>query len=219
MKILTFIRHGESIANAGGVTMAHDAIPLSELGKAQAQALAAVLDLQPSKIVVSEFLRTHHTALPFCDKVSMQPVIHAGLNEFSCLDPDLIQGMVGAQGRPMAEAYWQAADPERRMGEQADTFHEFEQRVMAFMPELDSLPDKTVLFGHGIWFALLTWKLLGFNAREHQGMKAFRRFRSGFPMPNTAVYRLESFAPGRWRVQADEATMNKVLAAMPATLF
>lgn len=219
MKTLTFIRHGESIANAGGVTMAHDAIPLSELGKAQAQALAAVLDLQPSRIVVSEFLRTHQTALPFCNKVSMQPVIHPALNEFSCLDPALIQGMVGAQRRPIAEAYWQTADPDQRMGEQADTFHEFEQRVAAFIPELDSLPDKTVLFGHGIWFALLTWKLLGFNAQYHQGMKAFRRFRSGFPMPNTAVYRLESFTPGRWRVQADEATMSKASEAMPAILF
>jgi broad specificity phosphatase PhoE len=219
MKILTFIRHGESIANAGGVTMAHDAIPLSELGKAQARALASALDLQPSNIVVSEFLRTHQTALPFCNKVSMQPVIHSALNEFSCLDPALIQGMVGAQRRPMAEAYWQVADPEQRMGEQADTFHEFEQRVTAFIPELDSLPDKTVLFGHGIWFALLTWKLLGFNARHHQGMKAFRRFRSGFPMPNTAVYRLESFTPGRWRIQADEATMSKVSEAMPVIFF
>lgn len=147
----------------------------------------------------------------------MQPVIHSALNEFSCLDPALIQGMVGAQRRPMADAYWQAADPEQRMGEQADTFHEFEQRVTAFMPELDSLPDKTVLFGHGIWFALLTWKLLGFNAREHRGMKAFRRFRSGFPMPNTAVYRLESFVPGQWLVQVDEVTMNKVSAALLAT--
>lgn len=219
MKILTFIRHGESIANAGGVTMAHDAIPLSELGKAQAQALATALDLQPGRIVVSEFLRTHQTALPFCNKVSMQPVIHSALNEFSCLDPALIQGMVGAQRRPIAEAYWQAADPEQRMGKQADTFHEFEQRVTAFIPELDSLPDKTVLFGHGIWFALLTWKLLGFNARHHQGMKAFRRFRSGFPMPNTAVYRLESFTPGRWRVQADEVTLSKVSEAIPAILF
>ncbi len=219
MKILTFIRHGESIANAGGVTMAHDAIPLSELGKAQAQALATVLDLQPGRIVVSEYVRTHQTALPFCNKVSMQPMILSALNEFSCLDPGLIQGMVGAQRRPIAEAYWQTADPEQRMGEQADTFHEFEQRVAAFIPELDTLPDKTVLFGHGIWFALLTWKLLGFNARHHQGMKAFRRFRSGFPMPNTAVYRLESFTPSRWRVQADEATLSKALAAMPATLF
>jgi broad specificity phosphatase PhoE len=219
VKNIIFIRHSESIANAGGVTMAHDAIPLSELGKAQAQALATVLDLQPGRIVVSEYVRTYQTALPFCNKVSMQPVIHSALNEFSCLDPALIQGMVGEQRRPMAEAYWQTADPDQRIGEQADTFHEFEQRVTAFIPELDSLPDKTVLFGHGIWFALLTWKLLGFNARHHQGMKAFRRFRSGFPMPNAAVYRLESFAPGRWRVQADEATLSKVSEAMPAILF
>jgi broad specificity phosphatase PhoE len=219
VKTIIFIRHGESIANAGGVTMTHAAIPLSELGKVQAQALAAALDLQPSKIVVSEFLRTHETAHPFCNKVSMQPVIHSALNEFSCLDPALIQGMVGEQRRPIAEAYWQAADPEKRMGEQADTFHEFEQRVTAFIPELDSLPNNTVLFGHGIWFALLTWKLLGFSARHPQGMKAFRRFRSGLPMPNTAIYLLESFTPGRWRVEVDEATMNKMSAVMPAILF
>ena len=104
-------------------------------------------------------------------------------------------------------------------GEQADTFHNLNSGSLAFIPELDSLPDKTVLFGMAFWFALLTWKLLGFSARHHQGMKAFRRFRSGFPMPNAAVYRLESFMPGRWRVQADEVTMNKVSAAMPATLF
>lgn len=106
MKNIIFIRHSESIANAGGVTMAHDAIPLSELGKAQAQALATVLDLQPGRIVVSEYVRTYQTALPFCNKVSMQPMILSALNEFSCLDPALIQGMVGAQRRPIAEAYW-----------------------------------------------------------------------------------------------------------------
>lgn len=219
MKTLTFIRHGESTANAGGITMAHDAIPLSALGKVQAQVLATVLDLQPRQIVVSAFLRTQETAQPFCDKVSMSPVIDSALNEFSCIDPALIQGMIGEQRRPIAEAYWQAADPDQRLGEQADTFHEFEQRVAAFIPALDQLPDNTLLFGHGIWFALLTWKLLGFNARHPQGMKAFRRFRTGFPMPNTAIYRLESLAPGHWRVQADEATMRKVLAAVPASNF
>ena len=36
-------------------------------------------------MVVSEFLRTHQTALPFCDQVSTS-VIHSALNEFSCLE-------------------------------------------------------------------------------------------------------------------------------------
>ena len=57
MKTITFIRHGQSTANTSGITMAHDAIPLSERGKAQAQALANALDLQPAVIVVSEYLR------------------------------------------------------------------------------------------------------------------------------------------------------------------
>ena len=32
MKTLTFIRHGESVANAGGVTMPHHIIPAVRLG-------------------------------------------------------------------------------------------------------------------------------------------------------------------------------------------
>lgn len=215
MKTIFFVRHGQSTANAGGITMAHDAIPLSELGRLQALSLADALELQPSAIYVSEYVRTHETAQPFCEKVLIQPNIHPLLNEFSSIDPALIQGMNGEQRRPIADAYWQLGDPTTRMGEQADTFHEFEQRVADFILELDTLPDKTLLFGHGIWFGMLTWKLLGFDARDSQCMKAFRRFQLGLPMPNCAVYRLESLKPGYWRVRVDEASMHGKLSITP----
>lgn len=212
MKTITFIRHGQSTANAGGITMAHDAIPLSELGIRQAEILADMLKLQPSAIYVSEFVRTHETAKPFCEKVSMSAKVQPLLNEFSSIDPELIQGMNGEQRRPIADAYWQAADPTKRMGVRADIFIEFEQRVAAFICELDALPDNSVLFGHGIWFGMLTWKLLGFNARDSQGMKAFRRFQMGLPMPNCAVYTLDSPAPGHWRARVNEEVMHTILA-------
>jgi phenolic acid decarboxylase len=38
-------------------------------------------------------------------------------------------------------------------------------------------------------------------------------------MLNTVDYRLESFAPAGRRVQTDEATLNKISAALPTTLF
>lgn len=65
MKSIYFIRHGESVANAGGVTMRHDLIPLSEIGLAQAQTIPDKLQIEPSLILVSNFIRTHQTAKPF----------------------------------------------------------------------------------------------------------------------------------------------------------
>lgn len=215
MTRIHFVRHGESIANAGGVTMEHALIPLSPLGYAQADALAALLDVQPSRVLVSEYLRARETARPFCEKVHCAAEVHPLLHEFSALGPAMIEGMTGEQRRPIANDYWQTADPTIRMGQGAETFLEFNARVTEFLDELARLPNQCVLFGHGIWFGLLFWKLLGFSADDSQGMKAFRRFQSGLPMPNCAVYVLEDAGATKWRVQADEDTMRR-LATVPA---
>jgi alpha-ribazole phosphatase len=212
MKTITFIRHGQSTANAGGITMAHDAIPLSELGKLQAEMLASALDIAPSRVLVSTYSRTHETALPFCKKVGLTAETHSLLHEFSTIDPILMEGMNGEQRRPMADAYWHAADPAQRMGEQAETFIEFGQRVATFVPALDALPDRTVVFGHGMWIAMLVWKLLGFTSNDSVGMKSFRRFQLGLPMPNCAAYQVQKTVSSAWHVCADEALMRTVLA-------
>ena len=52
MTRIYFVRHGESVANAGGVTMEHAIIPLSPLGVAQAATVAEILDIDPSKRLV-----------------------------------------------------------------------------------------------------------------------------------------------------------------------
>jgi alpha-ribazole phosphatase len=210
MKIITFVRHAQSIANAGGVTMENDAIPLSELGKVQSQALASILECKASKIFVSEYSRTHETARPFCEKMAMEPYIHPLLHEFSTIDPALLVGMTGEQRRPIADAYWQEAVPTKRMGENAETFNEFEQRVEIFRSELKEIPDGAVLFGHGMWLGMLIWKLLGFSATDSLGMKSFRRFQTGLPMPNCAVYTFMHHSDGHWHIQANEKIMRYI---------
>jgi len=122
------------------------------------------------------------------------------LNEFSAIDPALIAGMDGAQRKPFMVEYWREPSMTKRMGNDADTFAEFAHRVIAFSQGLDALPDGTVIFGHGIWIGLLVWQALGFTCNDDAGMKTFRRFQLGLPMPNCAVYQFTSDGR-RWSPQ------------------
>lgn len=204
------VRHAQSTANAGGVTMEHSAIPLSPLGRAQAAELARLLDVEPSRILVSSYVRAVETAAPLCARVQRQAEVHPLLHEFSALDTDQLKGMLGVERRPLAESYWAAADPDFRTGPKAETFLEFADRVDAFSLELVHLPDNSILIGHGIWFGLLFWRLMGFAVRNPTGMRAFRRFQSSLAMPNCAVYELEGPHDSRWNVRADEALIKAI---------
>lgn len=190
MKVLTFVRHAQSVSNAGGITMPHATIPLSDLGHAQAHQLANVIDVTPVAVLVSGFTRTHQTAAPFCAKHSTSYKILTCLNEFSVIDPLLIQGLNGIQRKPFVKEYWDNPDPHRRLGAEADTFAEFVDRVNEFVAQMDNLTDSTLIFGHGIWFAMLQWLLNGNSATESATMCAFRRFQISSPIQNCAVFKL-----------------------------
>lgn len=210
-KTLIYIRHGESVSNAGGKTMVHKAIPLTERGHRQAKFIAEHLDVKPNLVLVSEHIRTQETAKPFCDRNRHDPVVVPKLNEFSALSHELILGMNGKERRPIANAYWNDADIHRRMGDFADTFTEFNLRVIEFKAMMDQLTDRTVIFGHGIWFGLLVWQLLGFEVFDSLSMKAFRRFQTGLPLANGIVYRLTSKGSNNWRVQVDKRLLQAYL--------
>jgi broad specificity phosphatase PhoE len=116
------------------------------------------------------------------------------------IDPSLIEGLDGAQRQPFTQAYWDDPDPDRRMGREADTFAEFDNRVSLFIEEMALLPDTTVIFGHGIWFSLLTWRLQGHRAEEAEDMRRFRRFQLSVSMPNCAVFSLIQTSATGWSV-------------------
>ena len=194
MRVITFVRHGQSQSNVGGVTMEHHAIPLTDAGQAQARALVELLPQKPSKVLVSPFERAQDTAAPYCAALGLETQTLNELKEFETFDPDLMQGMDGKQRRPLVDEYWGKAEPGLRMGKRAETFTEFAQRVNSFRLEtLPQLPDGSVVFGHGMWTALLFW-----------------RFQLGFPMPNGATYRLQEIASGIWRIKAEENIMRRM---------
>jgi alpha-ribazole phosphatase len=207
MKTIIFVRHGESTANVGGITMAQAEIPLSKLGARQAIAIAPLLPSKPALILTSDYLRTMQTSRPYCNRVGMVATVNPLLNEFSAIDISLIAGMNGAQRKPLMDEFWCDPSTTTRMGNDADTFAEFVQRVTAFTQAMNALPDNTVIFGHGIWLALLAWQVQGFSCKENSDMQSFRQFQIGLPMPNCAVYQFIKSGSGAWRAKPARSTI------------
>lgn len=179
--------------------MEHAAIPLTPRGRIQAEHVAKRLPPNPDAVFVSRFARTIQTSDPYCRRVGQTAIVHPLLHEFSAIDPALLRGMTGAQRRPIADAYWERADPHERMGTEAETFAEFNARVRMFLTELPNMPCQSVLFGHGTWFGLLCWLLDGSSAAVPNGMRAFRHWQRAMPMGNVVIYVLIGSADGAWR--------------------
>ena len=181
------------MSNAGGPTMPHEAIPLTERGHRQARQLADALISevgQPPAVLVSGMTRAQQTAAPLCEHYDITPRVDQRLNEFSAIDPARIKGLDGPRRKPFIMAYWNDPDPDRRLGREADTFAEFQARVRSFLTSMDGLPHGTFIFGHGIWIGLLMWLLRGHEVDDGDGMRAFRRFQQALPMPNCATFTL-----------------------------
>ncbi|GAA8963854.1 hypothetical protein HpSP79_02110 [Helicobacter pylori] len=191
MKTLYLIRHAQSAANAGGTSLPDREIPLSTAGTQQAAELVCRLPVN-RRVFVSEMRRTHETAAPYCARHGIRPEILPCLNEFSYLPFTAVQGLDASARKPLAEAYWQRTDPHFRAGSGADTFAEFDGRVSDFLLNVwPILPHGSLLFGHGIWMALLAWRLSGNRAESGADMAAFRAFQSSLHVTNASVWRLD----------------------------
>ena len=213
MTVIRFVRHAESHANAGGVTMPNALIPLSPRGLAQAAQLPDALAAFPSQVLVSGFLRTQQTSASFCAHRRILAQEHPLLYEFCTLDPALIAGLDAAGRRPIVEDYWTQADPDARMGEgEAESFHTFAGRVEVFLKQMHALEDGTLVFGHGMWLALLVWRVLGFESQGSAAMRNFRRFQLALPMPNCAQYVFVRESSGHWSVRYDAVSLDVPVA-------
>ena len=210
-KTISFIRHGESQANAGGISQQQHTIALTEKGHQQARDVVNFLPTQPAKVFTSAFLRTQETAVPYCAISGVSPTVDAQLNEFHILSHELIAGMDGQSRKVMANDYWCAADLEKRMGAMADTFYEFACRVSTWINTLDDFADNTVIFGHGMWLGMLKWQLAGNTVHSSADMAAYYAFQKELALENCAVSKIVQSGPKGWCVivQAQLNTMKK----------
>lgn len=133
MEIL-LIRHGETEWNRMRRMQGHIDIPLSEVGRRQALALAAALTTErPQVIYASDLQRARDTAQPTADMLDLPVTLDPGLRErcFGAFE-GLMYEEIGAR-YPQAFARMQARDPHVQFpaGERkAETLTDFYRRAV-----------------------------------------------------------------------------------------
>src|SRR4051794_5267106 len=131
--MLWLVRHGESEGNAGRVTSDYAAIPLTALGRAQAEQVARACQEPPARVVLSPYRRARQTAEPLLARFPGVPVVEETVQEFTYLAASRCRGMDATTRWPLVEAYWARLDPGYRDGEGAESFADLYGRAAGFL--------------------------------------------------------------------------------------
>lgn len=193
MQQFIFIRHGESLSNAGSSIILPNAdIPLTHKALQQAQDLASTWETVPSAIYTSEFIRTQQTANPLCDKYAITATPLAILNECDTLGFDLLKTLPPEEKLPLIQRYWKDGNPHERIGQMGETYAEFCGRVAEFTTELPSLKKRSIIIGHGMWLAQFLWQSLKFGNHQptQESMQQFGNFFLHLPIANLAQFNI-----------------------------
>lgn len=175
---ILLVRHGQSLANAGGVPPDHITNPLTELGHEQAREFAERFSSEPTLFLVSPFLRARQTSVPLVERFPAAPVEEWPVHEFHYLDPARHNGTSEEQQMPHIEEYWERCDPAYFDGVGAESFTAFLERTRDTIKRLSRLNTGgfVVVFTHG--FVMQAFRLLSLfpDATDQHLMSNFRRF-------------------------------------------
>lgn len=190
MKTLWFIRHAESLSNAGFPTDTPHAIGLSEKGLAEAEALATQWRTDPDLIVVSRYSRTAYTAAPLCRLHPQVPVIELPVHELTFLAPARYIGTTETLRREPARQYWERCDPDYCDGEGAESFRTFCERIDAAVRTLRERPEQRIaVFCHAYVIKAILWRQLHPDAAVTADyMRDFFDFHLRCVVTNVQVY-------------------------------
>jgi 2,3-bisphosphoglycerate-dependent phosphoglycerate mutase len=175
---IILVRHGQSVANAGGRTADHVSNPLTELGHMQSKQFADRLDCKPTLLIVSPFQRAQQTAEPLRQRYPDVPVEEWPIHEFNFLEPSHHQGTTEDDREPHVRKYWKLLDPTYTDGPGAESFALFLDRARNAIRRLaDRDPGGCiVIFTHGFFMQAFRLVLLFPDATDAELMSNFRRF-------------------------------------------
>ncbi len=204
MTTFLLLRHGETIWNRDGKLQGWQDSPLSETGRAQADALAARMALERVDLIVASDLgRTRATAAPIAARLGLAVSLDAGLRERSYGE---LEGMTWAEierARPRDYRRLVARDPDHLVPG-GETGAQFRDRVVAAL-------ERLARANGGAAIALVTHGgVLGVVYRHAKGIPL--EMPRTFTVPNAAVNRLR-VERRRWVIEAWADTGH--LAAAP----
>jgi broad specificity phosphatase PhoE len=175
---ILLIRHGQSVANAGGIPPDHIINPLTELGHAQAKAFADGFPCEPTLFLISPYLRAQQTSLPLRQRYPEVPVEEWPIQEFHYLNPAQHNGTSEEQQMPHILKFWELDDASYSDGPGAESFSDFIGRARDVIKRLARLKSEgcIAVFTHGFFIQAIRILLLFPNATDQQLMSNFRRF-------------------------------------------
>jgi broad specificity phosphatase PhoE len=191
------VRHGQSVANAGGITRDFGEIPLTALGQQQAELFAqnfpTLSPEPPTLIVESPYLRARQTARPLIERFPEVPVETWPVQEFTYLDPLSANGLTEWQRQPLFARYWERDDPEYRDGDGTESFTQFLDRVRAMLRRLSELPpqSRVPVFTHGYAMQAVRLLLLFPGLTDRAMMSRSRNLNESIPIENTEILELK----------------------------
>ncbi len=186
-KQVWFIRHGQSVTNAGGTWHDAQSIPLTEHGHRQAKAVAQGLPHKPSLIITSPYTRTLETARPTLDK--WPDVVHEewDIHEFNYLCPVRMSNVSPSVFLKHDRLYWEKDDPHHQDSDHSESFVQFMERVDKAVEKVLSLShDKTFVFSHALFLKGLFYRF----ENPDENMSSREKFKDVFfnyRIGNTAV--------------------------------
>jgi probable phosphoglycerate mutase len=190
---ILLVRHGQSVANAGGRTVDNATNPLTELGRAQSKKFAERLDCKPTLIVTSPFERAQQTAEPLRQRFPNVPVEEWPIQEFNFLDPSRQTNTSEIDREPFAATYWQRQDHAYIDGPGAESFSMFLDRAREAIHRLVSRNPSgcIVIFTHGYFMQAFRLVTLFPNATDAELMSNFLRFHLVNLIQNTDSLKFE----------------------------
>ena len=196
-----FIRHGESVANAGGVTTTTAAVPLTALGREQALAVAHGLDASPDLIITSPYIRARDSAAPTAARFPDVPVEVWPVQEYASLSSARCVNTTAMQRRPWVWEHWDFADPDRVDGPGAECYAELVGRVRAALRRLSGLSARSVVvFSHGQFMKAVHWEIANASPPiTPETMLDFRAFHAAAPIANAEGF-VAHWDGERWRI-------------------
>ena len=192
-----FIRHSESVANAGARTREAPTYPLSGIGFRQAEQLASALPVEPELIIVSPYIRARQTAEPAIRRFARARVEEWPVHEVQYLDPALCVDTTQEERRRLSTEYWRRCDP-HEAAPGAESFAGFIGRVSDAIRRLAQRTERrSFIFSHGQFIHAVAWLVLTRPAViDSEAMRRFHQFIHGSAVPNCSILPLHVHADG-----------------------
>lgn len=168
MTEIIIIRHGETEWNQSGRFQGHSDVPLSEEGRAQAEALGRNLIVdQVDVIYASDLIRAMETAAPLAARFGLKVIADPLLRElnFGAWEGRSFTEVNADSPDTMKEFY---RDPERAAIPESEPFPDFQKRVAGRVREIAAAEcgKRVVIVSHGASIRILLADLLSMPIRS-----------------------------------------------------